>query len=115
MSNGRSRRHFLQDVGKAGLTSLLFGSVGQAKEGQPSKIIDCHLHINHFLRSTEDTIRHMNETGIQKAFFLPLETGEGGVKLSTDTVLEAYEKYPDRVIPFCQCDVRQANVGEHAH
>lgn len=109
MSNGRSRRRFLQDVSKAGLTSLMFGSVGQAKDDH-STIIDCHLHINHFLRSTDDTIRHMTETGIQKAFFLPLETGEGGVTLSTDTVLEAYEKYPVRAIPFCQCDIRQANV-----
>lgn len=76
------------------------------------RIIDCHLHINHRNRSTEDTVRHIEATGVERAFILPLETGEGGVTLSTDTVLEAHTKYPQRVIPFCQCDVRQPDVLE---
>jgi predicted TIM-barrel fold metal-dependent hydrolase len=75
-------------------------------------VIDCHLHINHFDRSVEDTIRHMDATGTTKAFVLPLETGEGGVLLRSETVLHAYHQYPDRIIPFCQTDIRQPNVLE---
>lgn len=68
-----------------------------AEEDTPRRFkrIDCHLHINHKRRSLADTIRHIEATGTDKAFILPLETGEGGV------VLEAFEKYPDRIIPFC--------------
>lgn len=76
------------------------------------KLIDCHLHINHFDRSVDDTIRHMDATGTEKAFVLPLETGEGGVVLRSETVLHAFHKYPDRIIPFCQTDIRQPDVLE---
>ena len=30
--------------------------------------------------------------------------------LTTETVLEAFQKYPDHIIPFCQCDVRKPDV-----
>ena len=73
-------------------------------------IIDCHLHINHFGRSMEETVAHLDATGIERAFFLPLETGEGGVTFKTEEALKAYEKYPKRVIPFCQADVRRDDV-----
>lgn len=43
---------------------------------------------------------------------LPLETGEGGVLLRAETVLHAFHQYPDRIIPFCQTDVRQPDVLE---
>lgn len=79
-----------------------------ADDAQPIvSLIDCHLHINHFDRSIDDTIRHMDATGTQRAFVLPLETGEGGVTLRTETVLHAFHQYPDRIIPFCQTDLRQ--------
>lgn len=74
------------------------------------KLVDCHLHINHSGRSVEDTIRHMDETGTDQAFILPLETGEGGVVLHSETVLHAFHTYKDRVIPFCQTDIRRPDV-----
>ena len=74
------------------------------------KRIDCHLHINHFNRSIDDTIKHMDATGTGRAFILPLETGEGGVTLRSETVLHAFHKYPDRIIPFCQTDIRQPDA-----
>jgi len=74
------------------------------------KLIDIHLHINHYDRTVKDTIKHMDTTGTEKAFILPLETGEGGVKLPTETVLHAWHEYKDRVIPFCQTDIRQPDV-----
>lgn len=81
---------------------------------QPSsgRIFDCHFHINHFNRTIEDTIRHMDATGTEKAFILPLETGEGGVTLRSETVLHAFHQHRDRVIPFCQTDVRQPDMLE---
>ncbi|HAH48787.1 MAG TPA: amidohydrolase [Planctomycetaceae bacterium] len=54
----------------------------------------------------------MDATGTARAFILPLETGEGGVLLRTETVLHAFHKYPDRLIPFCQTDIRQPDVIE---
>lgn len=72
--------------------------------------VDCHLHINHFDRSIEDTIAHMDATGTDQAFVLPLETGEGGVILHAETVLHAWHQYPDRIIPFCQTDIRRDDV-----
>lgn len=82
----------------------------QQKRSTEHSIVDCHLHINHFDRTIEDTIQHMDATGTAKAFILPLETGEGGVTLRTETVLHAFHKYPDRIIPFCQTDIRQDDV-----
>ncbi len=73
-------------------------------------LVDCHLHINHFDRSIEETIAHMDATGTEKAFILPLETGEGGVLLRSETVLHAFHQYPERIIPFCQTDIRQDDV-----
>ena len=79
-------------------------------EAAREKILDSHLHINHFERTIEDTIKHMDATGTDKAFILPLETGEGRVTLRTETVLHTYYQHPDRVIPFCQTDIRRLDV-----
>ena len=107
-----SRRHFLSSVGAAGGAAFAasVGSPVLAAAEDKIPIIDCHLHINHFDRSIADTIHHIEVTGTDKAFVLPLETGEGGVLLTSDTVLEAFEKHSDRIIPFCQCDIRGQDV-----
>ena len=104
-----SRRQFLAATGAAALCARS-GFAGGRFNGEGFKLIDCHLHINHKRRSVEDTIKHITATGTDKAFILPLETGEGGVLLKSATVLEAKEKYPDKIIPFCQSDVRQPDV-----
>ncbi|MEZ6054272.1 MAG: hypothetical protein R3B91_13870 [Planctomycetaceae bacterium] len=115
-----SRRHFLASSA-AGLAAMAARQVSaddetatEIEEETPPKpqLIDCHLHINHFDRSIEDTIRHMDATGTTQAFILPLETGEGGVTLHSETVLHAYFSYPQRIIPFCQTDIRQPDVLE---
>ncbi|QDT89958.1 amidohydrolase family protein [Gimesia algae] len=115
MSNQNlSRRGFLLATGAA-CYSAAFKSNEAAepvRDANQYKKLDCHLHINHKDRSIEDTIKHMDATGTAKAFILPLETGEGGVLLRTETVLHAFHKYPDRLIPFCQTDIRQAEVIE---
>lgn len=124
-----SRRRFLAAGGAVYGTALLASSAAtagdepQARSGESAatsadgrpKLLDCHLHINHFNRSVEDTIAHMDATGTDKAFVLPLETGEGGVTLTTETVLHAWQKYEDRIIPFCQSDVRRPDVMQRIH
>ncbi len=57
-------------------------------------------------------MQHLDATGTSRAFILPLETGEGGVTLHTETVLHAFHTYPDRVIPFCQTDLRRDDALE---
>jgi predicted TIM-barrel fold metal-dependent hydrolase len=100
-----TRRHFLATTAAA----VSMGSTAPAG-AQRLPLIDCHLHINHMQRSLADTIQHMDATATNQAFILPLETGEGGVLLKPETVLEAFRQYPKRIIPFCQCDVRQPGV-----
>ncbi len=128
MSNQRpnlTRRNFLSATATGAAGLLAMNNAGPAAADDPGddaketadnpadrKLIDCHLHINHYDRTIEDTIVHMDATGTGKAFILPLETGEGGVTLRTETVLHAYHRYPDRIIPFCQTDIRQPDVIE---
>ncbi len=120
--NSWSRRQFV-GASLAGLGGWCTRRPATAQDanGQPAAAasppaapprIDCHLHINHFDRSIDDTIAHMDATGIQQAFVLPLETGEGGVLLRAETVLHAWHQYPERIIPFCQTDIRRDNVLE---
>ncbi len=116
-STRSSRRSFL---GVAAATACAVTKLGKqnslladdAAAASDIPIIDCHLHINHFDRTIEDTIKHMDATGTSKAFVLPLETGEGGVLLRSETVLHAFHEYTDRVIPFCQTNIRSVDVLE---
>jgi predicted TIM-barrel fold metal-dependent hydrolase len=116
-SSHTSRRRFLTTAASAACASAaaslgdrtsLFADPPSGDVAIP--IVDCHLHINHFDRSIDDTIKHMDATGTSKAFVLPLETGEGGVLLRSETVLHAFHEYKDRVIPFCQTDIRSPDV-----
>lgn len=107
-----SRRTFLTTTGAACCVAATAAqrALGETKDEKRFKLIDCHLHFNHKLRSIADTVKHIEATGTDKAFILPLETGEGKVLLKTETVLEALQEYPDRIIPFCQSDVRRPDV-----
>lgn len=109
-----SRRAFLSVTGAACYSAAFQSNVAKAatKDKKQYKKLDCHLHINHKGRSIEDTVKHMDATGTEKAFILPLETGEGGVTLRTETVLHSFHKYKDRLIPFCQTDIRKPDVIE---
>lgn len=120
ISHSMNRRRFLAMAGTSSLSAalaprLLTAQPAQSPAASPPKIFDCHLHINHYDRSIEDTIRHMDATGTDKAFILPLETGEGGVLLRSETVLHAFHLYRDRIIPFCQTDIRQSDCIDRLH
>lgn len=73
-------------------------------------MIDFHLHIKHLDRNLEDTIAHIEGLGCEKAVLLPLEDIDGGLLCTTDEVLEAKQRYPERVLPFCHVDVRRDNA-----
>ncbi len=108
-----SRRRFLGAAASAAVWSAWQPQHGWSDDDTTREMIpaiDCHLHINHFDRTIEDTIAHMDATGTEKAFILPLETGEGGVLLRSETVLHAFHQYPERIIPFCQTDIRSDDV-----
>lgn len=105
-----SRRTFLASTAAASLAATVKPHPTAWATKAPSKLLDCHLHYNHKDRSIEDTIKHMDATGTARAFILPLETGEGGVVSKSATVIESLEKYRDRIIPFCQSDIRQPDV-----
>jgi predicted TIM-barrel fold metal-dependent hydrolase len=117
-----TRRGLLSVAGAACLASLARSVAGDdarpataADEVNGTGLIDCHLHINHFDRSIDDTLRHMDATGTVQAFILPLETGEGGVVLRAETVLHAWHLHSDRFIPFCQTDVRRDDFLDRIH
>jgi len=109
-----SRRNFLATATTAccatGLASVSMADQLTKPTNEGQRLIDCHLHYNHKDRTIEDTIKHMDNTGTTRAFILPLETGEGGVVSKSQTVIDSLEKYRDRIIPFCQSDIRQPDV-----
>lgn len=77
-------------------------------------IIDIHTHLGRLTRydvpvTAEELIENMDKWGIDKSVVLPLDaTPEGSTFwFTTEQVLEVYQKYPDRIIPFCKLDPRQ--------
>lgn len=82
--------------------------------------IDDHVHISTIPRSRGDSmaatfmspeqlIDMYDEVGIKQGVMLPMVSPEGGdVVQSNYEILEAAEKHPDRLIPFCNVDPRLA-------
>lgn len=82
-------------------------------------MIDFHVHIGdvHFPRkgrttlTLEQLIDAMNRSGIDMSVLLPLDSPEAsGTYFSTFDALEAWQKYPERLIPFCCVDPRRDDV-----
>ncbi len=81
-------------------------------------IIDSHVHIGlkefclfsesnfkyDLFSSYEDVISLMNSYDIERVIALPIPHYQFDSKKSNDYVLKAYNKYPDRIIPFCRID-----------
>ena len=72
-------------------------------------MIDAHLHLGHLDRTLEDLIAHLDFHNVSQAVVLPLEDLERNMLYSTEEVLDAAEKYPVRIIPFCHIDPRGEN------
>ncbi|MDO9527688.1 MAG: amidohydrolase family protein [Syntrophales bacterium] len=75
-------------------------------------MIDIHTHIGRimygerFLKPAE-LLQFMDRNRIEKAVVLPIENPEElDYYVTTEEVLRAYRRYPDRIIPFCNVDPR---------
>ncbi|MFO7900848.1 MAG: amidohydrolase family protein [Planctomycetota bacterium] len=79
-------------------------------------IIDCHTHVNWQDHSADDAVRHMDELGVDRAWVLSWESQDAALGpgpyqyLSPEDCIQAHERHPDRLIPFCGVDPRR----EHA-
>lgn len=86
--------------------------------GKEMKIIDAHMHIGlhsfcdnensefpYDLCSTYDeTIKLMDANDVDMAVILPIPHKDFNTEKTNSYVFEAYQKYPDRLIPFCRID-----------
>lgn len=89
-------------------------------------MIDIHTHLGDHRRFREDErpavtleglLRKMDEEGIDKAVVLPSADNPEGrrlVQVNTGDVIEAHQKCPDRIIPFCNLDPRSADNSPDA-
>lgn len=82
------------------------------------RIIDAHIHIGKYsfcdvensdfdydLCSTYDEIIELMDINkVDKAIILPIPHKDFNTEKTNDYVFEAYQKYPDRLIPFCRID-----------
>ncbi|MCD6537192.1 amidohydrolase family protein [Candidatus Bathyarchaeota archaeon] len=84
----------------------------------PDHTIDFHTHIGKiFLEyprfTAKKLLRRMDELRISRAAVLPIENPEETYfYVTTETVLRAARRYPDRLIPFCNVDPRRGNPKE---
>lgn len=80
-------------------------------------IIDCHQHVNWIGRDKHGLIRYLNITGVDKCWLLSWESSDGGLDysymhLSIQTIFEAWQAYPERIIPFAGVDHRRDNAEQ---
>ena len=112
---GMTRRRFLE-VGASAATMALMGPAVQARAA-PRKVryIDIHTHLGAFYPGRELTaellVEFMDEHDVEKACVLPLISPESApIPQPVSNATEAYEKFPDRIIPFCSVDPRILTV-----
>lgn len=82
------------------------------------KVIDAHIHIGmqdfcenekseftyDLCSSYDEIIELMDMNGIDKAIILPIPYKNFNTEKTNNYVFEAYQEYPDRLIPFCRID-----------
>ena len=78
-------------------------------------IIDFHTHIGRLFFSypsftVRKLLKKMDELGISKAVVLPIENPEEtDFYVTTETILRAAKRHPERLIPFCNVDPRRGD------
>lgn len=98
------RRQFLATCGAATF-------VGTAPAAEKIRYIDIHTHLGAFYHGLELTadllVKFMDRFGVERACVLPLISPESApIVQPVTTALEAYRRFPDRLIPFCSLDPR---------
>ncbi len=82
-------------------------------------MIDFHTHLGEIYfpspkrrpLTAEQLVDTMNRLGIEMSVLLPLDSPEAaGAYFTTFDALEAYEKFPERFIPFCCVDPRRDSI-----
>lgn len=75
--------------------------------------IDIHAHayrkpVPHIVQfcTAEELIKMYDELGIEKGVLLPIVSPEIYLPQANEDILDMAEKYPDRLIPFCNIDPR---------
>ena len=69
-------------------------------------LLDCHTHITTG-RSIENVFAHLELYGEGRSVVLPIEAGDctgvgpGNADWRTELTVEAFKRYPEKVIPFC--------------
>ena len=88
------------------------------KGDKTMQLIDAHIHIGKhsfcdvensnfkydLCATYEEVIELMDMNNIGKAVILPIPHKDFDTEKTNDYVFEAYQKYPDRLIPFCRID-----------
>lgn len=84
-------------------------------------LIDIHAHAYRFPQkfvcefcSAEQLLERWDELGISKGVVLPIVNPEVYLPQSNEDILEMAEKYPDRIIPFCNVDPRSIKNNSYA-
>jgi len=77
-------------------------------------MIDIHTHIGKLglgkPLKVNQLLKFMDRNGIEKSIVLPIENPEETLYyVTTDEVLKACKRHPDRLIPFCNVDPRRGN------
>lgn len=111
MNHGR--RSFLTTSMAASFAGLLPTTCSLAgfEASQKIKYIDIHTHLGAFYFGQELTaellIKFMDEHDVEKSCVLPLVSPESApVAQPVTNALDAFKKFPDRIIPFCVVDPR---------
>lgn len=115
-----SRRGFLGAVASATATVAFSGRLQGASRTAPGPYIDVHTHIGRTWTkdpklSAEALVAWMDEHHVAKAVVLPLVSPESSSYLNlTEQALDAAQRYPTRLIPFCCIDPRTSYTGGKA-
>ena len=90
-------------------------AAARAKPGGRIRYIDIHTHLGAFVAGKEFTaealVEFMNRNDVERSVVLPLVSPESApIPQPTQTALDAFKKFPDRIIPFCGVDPRCVTV-----
>lgn len=79
------------------------------------RIIDCHQHVDSHGYDANKLIEHLDNLRVEKAWLQTWESLDGSLEphyrhASVEQVWNAYERYPDRFIPFYAVDPRREDA-----
>ena len=84
-------------------------------------LIDIHAHAYRVkppfipFCTAEELLHEQERLGIDKSVVLPIVNPEIYIPQDTADIIEMAEKYPDRIIPFCNVDPRALTNDSHAN